>query len=51
MAPGSTFAIDEATAHRGIRVSLGVEDLAAVARGLGIVARLLRSEPEPALLA
>ena len=51
VAPGSTFAIDEATAHRGIRVSLGAENLAAVAQGLGIVARLLRSEPEPALLA
>ena len=50
VAPGSSFAIDEATRHRGIRLALGAEEAGAVARGLGIVARLLRSEPEPALL-
>lgn len=50
LAPGSAFAIAEATRHRGIRLCLGGEEDAAFARGLAIAARLLSSEPEPALL-
>ena len=50
LAPGSAFAVDDATRHRGIRLCLGGEEDAAFDHGLRETARLLSSEPEPALL-
>jgi DNA-binding transcriptional MocR family regulator len=50
IAPGSAFAMAEAT-QPGVRICLGAESLPALERGLEIVARLARSQPEPALLA
>ena len=51
LAPGSAFAVAEPARHSGIRLCLGGEGPAAFTRGLEAVARLLGSEPEPALLA
>lgn len=51
IAPGSSFAIEDPVARRGVRVCLGAPSEAGLTRGLEVVARLLRSQPEPALLA
>ncbi|MFT5218464.1 MAG: DNA-binding transcriptional MocR family regulator [Planctomycetota bacterium] len=50
IAPGSVFAISETARHSGVRICLGVNTDIALERGLGIIARLIRSQPEPALL-
>lgn len=51
VAPGSSFAISDVQRHPGLRVCLGDPTDEALERGLHIVARLVRSKPEPALLA
>ena len=51
VAAGSAFAIGDQVAHRGVRVCLGAGSEADLARGLQALARLARSQPEPALLA
>ncbi|MEZ5936388.1 MAG: PLP-dependent aminotransferase family protein [Alphaproteobacteria bacterium] len=50
IAPGSAFAVTDPSPP-GVRICLGAESLPALERGLEIVARLARSQPEPALLA
>jgi DNA-binding transcriptional MocR family regulator len=50
VAPGSAFAVTKA-AQPGVRICLGAETLSSLMRGLEIVARLARSQLEPALLA
>lgn len=51
VAAGSSFAIDEPARHSGIRVCLGGPSEEGLAHGLETLARLARSQPEPALLA
>ena len=50
VAPGSVFAVSETSGHSGVRVCLGVNTDTALKRGLEIIARLVRSQQEPALL-
>jgi DNA-binding transcriptional MocR family regulator len=50
VAAGSSFAIGEPAGPGGLRVCLGASTGDAVERALGIVARLARDRPEPALL-
>jgi DNA-binding transcriptional MocR family regulator len=50
VAPGSAFAVSEPT-EAGVRICLGAESLSSFKRGLEIIARLARCQPEPALLA
>jgi DNA-binding transcriptional MocR family regulator len=51
VAPGSSFLLaDDPLRHRGVRVCLGAETPPMLERGLRILARLCRSQPEPALL-
>lgn len=50
VAPGSSFAISNPDAHAGVRICLGAETPSTLRHGLGIIARLARSRPEPALL-
>ena len=50
VAPGSVFAVSETSGHCGVRICLGVNTDTALKRGLEIIARLIRSQPEPALL-
>ncbi len=49
--PGSSFAVSETPAEPGIRVCLGAETIQDLERGLTTICRLLRSQPEPVLLA
>lgn len=51
VAPGSAFAFTDPPIQSGVRVCLGSESNAMLERGLGILRRLIRSRPEPALLA
>ena len=52
LAPGGAFATSDAQRHPGVRICLGgPEEEEDLARGLGIVAHLLRNQPEPAMLA
>ena len=51
VAPGSAFAVSSVGAAAGIRICLGAESMPALDRGLGMIARLAQSQPEPALLA
>ncbi|MDP3523585.1 MAG: PLP-dependent aminotransferase family protein [Hoeflea sp.] len=50
IAPGSAFEMSENLRTHGVRICLGAETLQALERGLTIIARLARSNPEPALL-
>ncbi|WP_417433123.1 PLP-dependent aminotransferase family protein [Hoeflea sp.] len=50
VAPGSAFAMSETVARRGIRICLGAETDQTLERGLTVISRLARSNPEPALL-
>jgi DNA-binding transcriptional MocR family regulator len=50
VAPGSAFAISDPIRHPAVRVCLGAATAAALEHGLEVVARLVRSQPEPALL-
>ncbi len=51
VAPGSAFQLSAANHRPGVRVCLGVESPEALEKGLDVLARLARSQPEPALLA
>ena len=51
VAAGANFAIGPGPRAGGVRICLGGASEAELARGLGILARLARSAPEPALLA
>jgi DNA-binding transcriptional MocR family regulator len=52
VAAGSAFAIGhEAAIPRGIRICLGGAGDDAIERGLTVLSRLARNQPEPALLA
>ncbi len=51
VAAGAAFAIGEPARRRGLRVSLGGASADGLARGLEVLARLVRDQPEPALLA
>jgi DNA-binding transcriptional MocR family regulator len=50
VAPGSVFAVSETAGHSGVRICLGVNTDTALKRGLEIIARLVKSQQEPALL-
>lgn len=50
VAAGSAFAVDLPTHSPGIRICLGCSSDAGMARGLEVIARLVRNKPEPALL-
>ncbi|WP_413205214.1 PLP-dependent aminotransferase family protein [Rhodospirillum sp. A1_3_36] len=51
VAPGSSFLVGlDPFKHRGVRVCLGAEARPMLRQGLEILARLCRSQPEPALL-
>ncbi len=47
--PGSAFRIREAKSNPGVRICLGAETAYALTEGLKIIARLARSQPEPAM--
>lgn len=49
--PGSSFRISETEVPAGVRICIGSESMPALERGLSTVSRLVRSQPEPALLA
>ncbi len=51
LAAGNNFAITTPQAVEGVRISLGAGSEQDIERGLTVVARLVRSTPEPALLA
>ncbi len=50
IAPGSAFAMSETVRKQGVRICLGAETAQTLERGLTIISRLARSNPEPALL-
>lgn len=50
VAPGSAFEMSENVRDHGVRICLGAESLKTLERGLAVIARLARSNPEPALL-
>jgi hypothetical protein len=51
VASGASFAIGDAVRPGGLRVCIGGPSAEAMERALGILARLARDRPEPALLA
>ncbi|WP_306119023.1 MULTISPECIES: PLP-dependent aminotransferase family protein [unclassified Roseitalea] len=51
VAPGSSFCLADPKRHAGVRLCLGGESGERLELGLQIVRRLIRSRPEPALLA
>jgi DNA-binding transcriptional MocR family regulator len=50
LAPGSVFAVSETSSHSGVRICLGGNTNSALKRGLQIIAHLVTSQPNPALL-
>ncbi|WP_422370108.1 PLP-dependent aminotransferase family protein [Hoeflea sp.] len=50
VAPGSAFDMSEGVKDRGVRICLGGDTPETLRRGLAIISRLARSNPEPALL-
>lgn len=50
VAAGAAFAADRPAHAPGIRICLGCSSEAGMARGLEVIARLVRTKPEPALL-
>ncbi|WP_420409405.1 PLP-dependent aminotransferase family protein [Hoeflea sp.] len=50
VAPGSAFDMSESVAGRGVRICLGGDTPETLERGLAIISRIARSNPEPALL-
>ncbi len=50
VAPGSAFAVSDPVPQPAVRICLGGATAAALERGLDVIARLVRSQPEPALL-
>jgi hypothetical protein len=51
VASGANFATEGPRTAPAVRICLGAGTEADLAKGLAVVARLARSEPEPALLA
>ncbi len=51
IAPGATFAAEASVETAAVRVSVGSTTAAELRRGLEVVSRVYRAEPEPALLA
>lgn len=51
VASGAAFAIGERPRHRGVRICLGAPSEEGLERAIGILLRLSRDQPEPALLA
>ena len=47
--PGSVFGISDSAEYSGVRICLGGNSDSAFKHGLKIIARLLRSQPEPAI--
>lgn len=50
VAPGSAFAMSDTVRTQGVRICLGAETSKTLERGLNVISRLARSNPEPALL-
>ncbi|GAB4358815.1 MAG: PLP-dependent aminotransferase family protein [Oricola sp.] len=50
IASGSSFRLPETVRHAGVRICLGAETPETLKRGLAVIGRLARSQPEPALL-
>jgi len=50
VAPGSAFAVSGPAGFPAVRICLGSPTAPALERGLKVIARLVRSQPEPALL-
>jgi DNA-binding transcriptional MocR family regulator len=50
VAPGSSFALSDPVKSPGVRVCLGATSETALQRGLEVIARLAKNQPEPALL-
>mgnify|MGYP003630542461 CR=1 FL=1 len=50
IAPGSAFEMSDNVRNRGVRICLGAETIQTLERGLSVISRLARSNPEPALL-
>jgi len=50
VAAGSSFAVDQTARPGGIRICLGCSSEVGLGRGLEVIARLVRNQPEPALL-
>ena len=50
VAPGSAFAMSDNVRQQGVRICLGAETGKTLERGLHVISRLARSNPEPALL-
>jgi DNA-binding transcriptional MocR family regulator len=50
VAQGSHFAVTESIVSQGVRICLGAASATDLEHGLQIIARLVRSQPEPALL-
>ncbi len=48
IASGASFHVSETASHPGVRISLGAESKTLLAEGLRVIARLARSQPEPA---
>ncbi|MBW3096204.1 PLP-dependent aminotransferase family protein [Pseudohoeflea coraliihabitans] len=51
VAPGSAFAVADELVAPAVRICIGAGQLAEVEKGLRVAARLVRGQPEPALLA
>jgi DNA-binding transcriptional MocR family regulator len=51
VAPGASFVTDPAVDCSAVRISVGSTSIDELRRGLEVVARLVSSVPEPALLA
>ncbi|MFP4536670.1 MAG: PLP-dependent aminotransferase family protein [Dichotomicrobium sp.] len=51
VARGSHFAVSESVISQGVRICLGTKSAADLERGLQTIAHLVRSQPEPAMLA
>ncbi len=49
--PGSSFAVSDTASEAGVRICLGAETLEDMEKGLATICRLIRSQPEPVLLA
>ena len=50
IAPGSAFDMSGTARNQGVRICLGAETIQTLERGLAVISRLARSNPEPALL-
>ncbi|MCR9139085.1 MAG: PLP-dependent aminotransferase family protein [Alphaproteobacteria bacterium] len=51
VAPGTTFQMSETTGHHGVRICIGAESAESLEKGLVVISKLARSEPEPAIMA